>query len=109
MNTNNWSSYVNSIFDLCNLDNFENQTTCSIDLCYEKFCDIENINWYQKLNFKPKLRTYKLFKNNKLTESMLSSIWTVKNVQCWLSYVRVLLHFMLKLVVILNLKAANKL
>ena len=37
MNTNNWSSYV---------DNFENQTTCSIDLSYEKLCDIENINWY---------------------------------------------------------------
>ena len=68
MNTNNWSSYVNSLFDLCNLDNFENHTTCSIDLCYEKLCDIENINWYQKLNFKPKLRTYKLLKNNKITE-----------------------------------------
>ena len=68
MNTNNWSSYVNSLFDLCNLDNFENQTTCLIELCYEKLCDIENINWYQKLNFKPKLRTYKLLKNNKITE-----------------------------------------
>ena len=68
MNTNNWSSYVNSLFDLCNLDNFENQTTCLKELCYEKLCDIENINWYQKLNFKPKLRTYKLLKNNKITE-----------------------------------------
>ena len=57
INTNKWLSYVNSVFDLCNLDNFENQTTCSIDLCYKKLCDIENINWYQKLNFKPKLRT----------------------------------------------------
>ena len=26
INTNNWSSYVNSMFDLCKLDNFENQT-----------------------------------------------------------------------------------
>ena len=52
---------------MCSLGNFENQTTCSIDLCYEKLCDIEKINRYQKLNFKPKLRTYKLFKN-KLTE-----------------------------------------
>ena len=48
MNTNSWSSCVNSIFVI--------------------LCDIESINWYQKLNFKPKLRTYKLFKNNKLTE-----------------------------------------
>ena len=44
MNTNNWPSYVNSLFDLCNLYNFENHTNCSIDLCYEKLCDIENIN-----------------------------------------------------------------
>ena len=70
MNTNNvnWSSYVNSIFGLCNLDNFENQTTCSIDLCCEKLCDIKNISWYKNLNFKPKFWTYQLFKNNKVTE-----------------------------------------
>ena len=57
MNTNNWSSYVNSIiFDLCNLDNFENQTTCSIDLCYEKLCDIENIILVSKIKSQAEIK-----------------------------------------------------
>ena len=38
---NNWCSYVKQIFDSCNLDDFDNQSICSVDICKMKLQYIE--------------------------------------------------------------------
>ena len=66
---NNWCSYVKQIFNSCNLDDFDNQSICSLDICKMKLQCIECSEWKKKLNSKPKLRTYKQFKSEKQIEN----------------------------------------
>ena len=68
---NNWCSYVKQIFDSCNLDDFDNQSICSVDICKMKLQYIECSEWKEKLNSKPKLRSYKQFKSEKQIENYI--------------------------------------
>ena len=65
----NWSGYVKKLFDKMNMDNFDSKLPCDIDSCGEKLDCIDSNEWYEKLSFKPKLRSYKKFKFAKFTEN----------------------------------------
>ena len=61
---NNWSCFVKDICEKLNMNNFEEKSLCDIDACIDLFVGIDNNEWYEKLSYKPKLRSYKLFKRN---------------------------------------------
>ena len=65
----NWTYFVSTIFDKVNLDNFDMQIECNLIDCLRKLEFLYNIEWCNKLVFKPKLRTYKMFKSHKYTEN----------------------------------------
>ena len=65
----NWTYYVSTIFDKVNQDNFDMQIECNLTDCLRKLEFLYNIEWCNKLVFKPKLRTYKMFKSHKYTEN----------------------------------------
>ena len=61
-------NFVSTIFDIVNQDNFDMQTECNLTDCLRKLF-LYNIEWCNKLVFKPKLRTYKMFKSHKYNEN----------------------------------------
>ena len=63
---NNWSCDTKNIFAKCNLaSKFERKEKCSVsDMISLLFFDDYKDNWAMKVQQKPKLRTYKLFKTD---------------------------------------------
>ena len=61
--------FFSTIFDKVNQDNFDMQIECNLTDCLRKLEFLYNIEWCNKLVFKPKLRTYKMFKSHKYTEN----------------------------------------
>ena len=53
------------------MNNFALRLPCDVETCSEKLDQIDNIEWHEKLNFKPKLRSYKLFKFATFTENYI--------------------------------------
>ena len=70
--------YVSTIFDKVNQDNSDMQTECNLTDCLRKLEFLCNIEWCNKLVFKPKLRTYKMFKSHKYTENYVRFNLTCK-------------------------------
>ena len=60
---------MKQIFDSGNLDDFDNQSMCSVDICKMKLQYIECSKWKEKLNSKPKLRKH--FKSEKQIENYI--------------------------------------
>ena len=50
------------------MSNFENKEKVNLDICEEKFQRIMQENWSLNIPIKPKLRTYKLYKDKVLLE-----------------------------------------
>lgn len=75
---NNWSCYVKDIFDRINCDNFVGKIPCDIVSCKEKLNSTDNLEWKEKLSFKPKLRTYKQCKDEICVENYVKLNLTSK-------------------------------
>lgn len=66
---NGWCSEIKKVFrQLDLLDNYNENRTCDLKNVKTKLTTIMKQNWSQDVNGKPKLRTYKLFKNDFITE-----------------------------------------
>ena len=68
LNYDNWSCYMRKLFDDCNTNCYKSVSICDISYCLERLQRLENIEWCEKLNYKPKLRTYRQLKNSIYTE-----------------------------------------
>ena len=47
--------FIQQIFDSCKLDDFDNQSICSLDICKMKLQYIECTEWKEKLHYKCKI------------------------------------------------------
>ena len=69
INFNNWSHDVCS--RLSQIDEnyiFKNNLPCDVYLCKGKLFQLEKLKWQSDIECKPKLRTYKFFKDNFCSE-----------------------------------------
>jgi len=71
--SNNWSSDVKTIFEILNKDCFDNRSKYDLSHIKETFMQLFQDTWIDSLNYKPKLRTYKLFKQCYVTEDYVSN------------------------------------
>ena len=61
-NGNNWSNDMKNLCEELELDIYESKQPVSILLVKSNINKLYQINWLNDVNMKPKLRTYKLFK-----------------------------------------------
>ena len=64
----NWSYYVQDLFEKLNMDNFERLIPCDIKVSACKMDSDDMYEWLCNLSTKPKLRSYRKIKFNKLVE-----------------------------------------
>ena len=76
---NNWSSYVQEIFNLCqNTQHYDNLTEYDLVNCSDKLLLDMTLNWKENLLAKPKLRIYRQLKETINTELYVSLNLTSK-------------------------------
>ena len=71
----NWSSGIKELFINLQMENvFTEKLACDLELVKAKTKDIMTTSWQREVQIKPKLRSYKLFKNNFETEPYVQFI-----------------------------------
>ena len=71
---NNWSSEMKKLFDTLNVDVFNDKSLLDPNGIEDKLYSLMEKKWKEEIIKKPKLRTYRLFKNNVHTEEFVSNI-----------------------------------
>ena len=73
LENNNWSTEVKNVLNTIDMEYiFENMSTCNIVDLKQKLLEIYKTDWKANLLYKPKLRTYRLFKYTFGTEKYVS-------------------------------------
>ena len=72
-NVNNWSSDMKNLCEQLELDFYESKQPVSTLLVKSKINNLHQNNWLNDVNMKPKLRTYKLFKEIAEIEPYIAS------------------------------------
>ena len=68
----NWSDDIKCIFESLNIsDVFVNKNICEMSIVTEKLFEVNKHEWRDEIVSKPKLRTYRLFKNELCSENYL--------------------------------------
>ena len=72
--TTNWSGQLREILCIIGKENnLENHEKINTSIAIQKFKELANTDFQDKVNFKPKLRSYKLFKQDIETEKYVTS------------------------------------
>ena len=72
-NVNNWSSDMKNLCEQLELDFYESKQPVSTLLVKSNINNLHQNNWLNDVNMKPKLRTYKLFKEIAEMEPYIAS------------------------------------